>query len=216
MGLVLLLLLSVASPSAELAILSSGFSLHVDRHEKEGDTWRLYVGEGVIEIPAAEVLEFKFEEAVAEAAPVSSAPGAEGKHEPVEPEKTPWQLVEEAAVRYGIEPAFVHSVAQAESGYRTEARSDKGAIGVMQLMPQTAASLQADPANPSENVDAGVRHLRDLLLRYNGASGKALAAYNAGAGAVDKYGGIPPYQETRLYVERVLRNYWRKARKSEP
>jgi len=216
MLLIVLLSWAAALPAAELALLASGFSLRVERHEKEGDKIRLFLGSGVIEVPAAEVQEFEVEESVLTGEERQAVEKVAGEIAVDQPGKTPWQLVEEAATRYGIEPAFVHSVAQAESGYRTEARSGKGAIGIMQLMPQTAALLEADPQEPTQNVDAGVRHLRDLLLRYDGASAKALAAYNAGAGAVEKYGGIPPYPETRLYVERVLRNYWKKARKSEP
>ena len=213
MGLVLLLMLSAASPAAELAVLASGLSMQVDRHEKEGDMWRLYLGDGVIEIPAGEVVDF-YSEDTAHPQRAMLQPAADVTV--CEPEKTPWQLVEEAAARYGIEPAFVHSLVEAESGYRIRSRSGKGAIGIMQLMPQTAGQLRADPDQPGQNVDAGVRHLRDLLLLYNGASAKALAAYNAGAGAVEKYGGITPYREKRLYVERVLRNYWKKVGKSEP
>ena len=77
----------------------------------------------------------------------------------------------------------------------------------MQLMPDTAAGLQADPADPEQNVDAGARHLRDLLIKYDGGVYRALAAYNAGAGAVERYDGIPPYRETQLYVQKVLERY---------
>jgi soluble lytic murein transglycosylase-like protein len=77
----------------------------------------------------------------------------------------------------------------------------------MQLMPATAARLGADPSDAAQNIDAGTRHLRDLLIQYEGSTHKALAAYNAGEGAVQRYQGIPPYAETRGYVEKVLRNY---------
>ena len=104
-------------------------------------------------------------------------------------------------------PAILHSVAKVESNFDARAVSPKGAIGIMQLMPATAASLNADPRDPAQNVDAGARHLRDLLVRYDGAASKALAAYNAGEGAVARYSGVPPYAETQLYVEKVLQNY---------
>jgi soluble lytic murein transglycosylase-like protein len=112
-----------------------------------------------------------------------------------------------AADRYGVPAAFLHSVARAESAYRVDAVSPKGAIGVMQLMPATAAELGANPRDPAENIDAGARHLRDLLERYDGSAHKALSAYNAGAGAVQKYGGVPPYAETVNYVQKVLSTY---------
>lgn len=122
----------------------------------------------------------------------------------------PRELVTQAAVRNGLPPEFVHSVAQVESGYRQDAVSPKGAIGIMQLMPQTAKELEADPSDAEQNVDAGARYLRALLLKYLDDPyqvRKALAAYNAGPAAVDRYGGIPPYLETQQFVRRVLERY---------
>jgi soluble lytic murein transglycosylase-like protein len=104
----------------------------------------------------------------------------------------------------------VHSIARAESGYREHAESPKGAIGLMQLMPKTAAELDADPRDPEQNAEAGARYLRDLLLKYENDPhqvSKAVAAYNAGPAAVDKYHGVPPYPETIQYVNRVLKQY---------
>jgi soluble lytic murein transglycosylase-like protein len=91
----------------------------------------------------------------------------------------------------------------AESGFQPWAVSPKGAIGLMQLMPDTAQALGADPRDPAQNVDAGARYLRDLLEKYNYGLRHALAAYNAGPGAVDKYNGVPPYRETINYVGRI-------------
>ena len=139
------------------------------------------------------------------ASPVAMAPLNPPPPAPVPPK----QLVQEAAERHGIPPAFLHSVAQTESAYQANAVSPKGAIGIMQLMPGTAAELKADPHNPAENVEAGARHLAALLEKYEGSSAKALAAYNAGEGAVAKYGGVPPYSETQLYVRKVIDNYKR-------
>jgi soluble lytic murein transglycosylase-like protein len=98
-------------------------------------------------------------------------------------------------------------VVAAESAYRPDAVSPKGAIGLMQLMPGTAAQYGADPMDPAQNVEAGTAYLRDLLLKYNGDVAAALAAYNAGPGAVDRYHGVPPYAETRSYVGKVIRNW---------
>ena len=117
------------------------------------------------------------------------------------------ELVDRAASKAGLPPGLVHSLAKAESGYNVAAVSRKGAIGLMQLMPGTAAELNADPRNPQQNADAGAKYLADLLVKYGGDVAKAVAAYNAGPGAVDKYNGVPPYPETRTYVNRVIRNY---------
>ena len=94
--------------------------------------------------------------------------------------------------------------------------SPKGALGVMQLMPQTARALGADPTDMEQNIDAGTRLLRDLLVRYNGDVVKALAAYNAGEGAVDRYNGLPPYPETQNYVNKVIHGYIDKPAKEHP
>jgi soluble lytic murein transglycosylase-like protein len=93
----------------------------------------------------------------------------------------------------------------AESAFQIDAVSPKGAIGLMQLMPETAQLLGADPHDPAQNVDAGVRYLRDLLNKYDGGLWRALAAYNAGPAAVDKYHWVPPYRETIDYVNRIDR-----------
>jgi len=115
-------------------------------------------------------------------------------------------IIEGAAQRHHVDPALVKAVIRAESGFAPRARSPKGARGLMQLMPSTARQHRVERVyDPAENVDGGVRHLRLLLDRYRGDVRLALAAYNAGENAVAAHGGIPPYRETREYVERVLR-----------
>ncbi|MBC7962912.1 MAG: lytic transglycosylase domain-containing protein [Steroidobacteraceae bacterium] len=115
------------------------------------------------------------------------------------------QLIRNCADKYGVSPSLVKAVIHAESGYNPNAVSSKGASGLMQLMPGTAKSLKvADRFNPKDNVEGGVKYLRFLLDTFKGDVSLALAAYNAGLSRVAKYGGIPPYNETRTYVNRVL------------
>ncbi len=113
-----------------------------------------------------------------------------------------------------IHPELLYSVIAAESNFDPEAVSSKGAIGLMQLMPQTAAELEVDPYEPSDNVRGGARYLRYLLDRYAGHKDqlvRAIAAYNAGPAAVDRYNGVPPYKETQAYVSRVLKRFLKLA-----
>jgi soluble lytic murein transglycosylase-like protein len=113
-----------------------------------------------------------------------------------------------ASSRHSIDPDLIRAVIKTESDFNSNARSSKGAMGLMQLMPDTARQHNVlDAYNPLENIEGGVRHLRLLLSRYRGNLELSLAAYNAGINAVERYGGIPPYAETRQYVHRVLRFY---------
>jgi soluble lytic murein transglycosylase-like protein len=114
-------------------------------------------------------------------------------------------LVEQAAARYGIDPAVLHGLIQQESGFDPEAQSSAGAAGLTQLMPGTASSLGvANPLNPAESIEGGARYLSQMMSRFGGNTEDALAAYNAGPGAVQQYGGVPPYAETQSYVQKVL------------
>jgi len=120
------------------------------------------------------------------------------------------KLVREAADRHRVDPALVRAVIETESNWNPKAYSRKGAGGLMQLIPTTAQRYGAyDLFNPQQNIDAGVKHLKWLLERYNGNLDLALAAYNAGEGAVDRAHGIPAYRETRNYVQRVQDAYFR-------
>lgn len=120
------------------------------------------------------------------------------------------KLVREAADRHRVDPALVRAVIETESNWNPKAYSHKGAGGLMQLIPTTAQRYGAyDVFDPQQNIDAGVKHLKWLLERYNGNLDLALAAYNAGEGAVDRVHGVPSYRETRNYVQRVQNAYFR-------
>ncbi len=140
---------------------------------------------------------------------VVPSPGSTRKDALVELGLSPAQIQELAhrlAKQYGMDPLLVQAVIEVESNYDPFAISPKGAQGLMQLMPGTARNLAVrDSFNPLENIEAGVRHLKSLLARFDGSIDNALAAYNAGAGAVERHGGVPPYRETADYVAKVGR-----------
>lgn len=203
---ILMLAAGVPLMAGEFAVFASGARIQADRHELDGNVIRLYRGSGVSEVPASAIVDF---ETIPEHPAVpAAAPVAVMVPEPVAPPSNdPKELIRQAALRAGLPPEFVASVAKVESALRPEAVSPKGAIGVMQLMPATAKSLGADPNDVAQNIDAGARLLRDLLLKYDGDVVKALSAYNAGPGAVARYQGMPPYDETRRYVNKVIGAY---------
>jgi soluble lytic murein transglycosylase-like protein len=181
--------------SAEIALLSSGLTMKLESHRVEGETVVLALeGGGEIGVPRSAVRGFVPDEVVVE----MSVPGEGGLR----------ALAAKVALRHGLDPDLVLAVVGVESAFRPEAVSPKGAQGLMQLMPDTAAALGVEDAlDPATNLDAGVRHLGSLLTLYGGDVARALAAYNAGEGAVARHGGIPPYRETRAYVRRVLERY---------
>ncbi len=198
------LLLAANAFAGEYAILANGSSMRVDRHEQNGEQVRVYMNDGTAEFPASAILRFEPEYVP------PSEPTPAPQPAPVVP---PQELVNQAAERWHLPPAFLHAVVKAESGYRQDAVSRKGAIGLMQLMPATARLLGADPTDARQNVDAGARYLTELLRKYFNDPyqvSKAVAAYNAGPAAVDRYNGVPPYPETVAYVERVIRQWQKK------
>lgn len=117
-------------------------------------------------------------------------------------------IFNEAASKYGVDAKFLKAIAKCESDFSTECTSRSGAMGIMQLMPQTAASLGVTNAyDPYQNIMGGARYISEKLTQYNGDKSLALAAYNAGSGNVAKYGGIPPFKETQNYVAKVMAYY---------
>jgi len=118
------------------------------------------------------------------------------------------EIISSTSQKYGVDENFVRAIIKQESGFNPNAKSKSGAMGLMQLMPKTAHGLGiADAFNPEQNVDGGVRYIKDLIEKYDGEKKIALAAYNAGPTAVKRYGGIPPYKETQNYVKNVMAIY---------
>jgi soluble lytic murein transglycosylase-like protein len=146
--------------------------------------------------------------AVKTATVLQAAPFATPRVQPL-PKAELERIVQETAARHRVDPALVRAVIAAESGWKPDAVSRKGAQGLMQLVPGTAEQLGvSDTFDPAQNVDGGVKYLRILLERYNGDLDKALAAYNAGPSAVDRARGVPNYPETRAYVQKVTDTYF--------
>lgn len=190
--------------SRELVVLNSGFSLEADSHVVEDGLVKFKAGEGTVQFAQTEIQEIR------QLSPEMPA-AAILRQGTVKDRLSPQQLVGAAALANGLPEAFVRSVAQVESGLLQRAVSVKGAIGLMQLMPATAAGLKVDPSLAESNALGGAAYLRQLLIQYRGDSGLTLAAYNAGPGAVKKFGGVPPYAETRRYILKVLAEYKRQS-----
>ena len=203
-------LLFVGPASAEIAVLGSGQTLAIKGHRLiDGDRIVLQLrsgGEVTCDKTLVEKIlpdEVPFKEP--EQAPVATIAAPEGDFaDPME--MGPYgEIITTVAQTHGVDPLLVRALIQVESGDRPRARSHKGAMGLMQLMPSTARLYNVrNPYDPKANIAAGVKHLKSLLDRMGGAVELALAAYNAGEGAVKKFNGVPPYQETRDYVSRIL------------
>jgi hypothetical protein len=190
-----------AAAHAEIAVLTNGMTMKVSSYRFDERTVTLFLkGGGDVTVPSTLIQGVVPDEIVEE---VEKA-AADTTGEP----KDIRTLAEETAKRHGLDPALVLAVVSVESGFRPDAVSRKGAQGLMQLMPGTARELGVmDPLDPAANLDGGTRYLNALLQQYKGDLKRALAAYNAGAGAVKRHGGVPPYRETRDYVQKVLERY---------
>jgi soluble lytic murein transglycosylase-like protein len=221
LGIALLLLAAQLSALAsELAVLRNGFSIRHEHREQIGKFTRLYTDDhqGFIDVLTESIASFEPVEDIPVAPPVSSAPTSSATTQPAAVSRVPMapvanqvdinQVIRDASGRYRLDPDFVASVIKAESNFQPRAVSAKGAQGLMQLMPATAALLGVtNPFDPKANVDAGTAYLSQLLDQYNNDPIKALAAYNAGPHRVQQYHGVPPYRETKAYVARIVNDF---------
>ena len=202
------LLLVAGALTAETVVLRNGFRLQADRHVPGAGTMRLLLANGGwVEVSASEVERVEPDAAIR---PQKSRdnPGASAAA-PRGSEGLP-DHIDRFASLHGLPRELVRAVIRAESGERQDAVSAKGAIGLMQLMPGTAAELGVDPTSVAGNIEGGTRYLRQMLDRYEGHGDqlvRALAAYNAGPGSVAEHDGLPPYAETVEYVARVVRSF---------
>jgi hypothetical protein len=193
-----------ASAGAEIAVLTNGMAMKVSSYRFDERTVTLFLkGGGDVTVPSSLIQGIVPDEIVDEV-----VAAAEEAHVDTSDPDGLRALATATAKRHGLDPALVLAVVSVESGFRPNAVSRKGAQGLMQLMPGTAKDLGVkDALDPAANLDGGTRYLNALLRQYDGDLKRALAAYNAGAGAVKRHGGVPPYRETRDYVQKVLERY---------
>jgi soluble lytic murein transglycosylase-like protein len=193
-------LLAAPAARADIALLANGQTMKIAGiRQDQGMLWLGLKDGGEVALPPDQVrgvLPDEFVEEVLEE--IAAAPAGSDLR----------ALATAAARRHGLDPDLVLALVQVESAFRPDAISPKGAQGLTQLMPGTARELGVkDALDPAQNLDGGARYLRQLLTRYGGDVKRALAAYNAGPGAVDRHQGVPPFRETRQYVRRVLDRY---------
>jgi soluble lytic murein transglycosylase-like protein len=208
-SLITTILLLGSAFAADNALLRNGNAIRHERREAlaDGATTRLYVSAAnsdFIDVRTADIAGY-------EAAPVEVTIPAPTVVPEAKAPQTLADIVREASDKTRLDEDLLFSVIKAESGANSKAISPKGAQGLMQLMPQTAKKLGVENAfDPRANVNGGSQYLHDMLVRFNFDLAKALAAYNAGPEAVEKYKGVPPYRETRLYVAHIIKDYNRK------
>lgn len=220
-GLAALFLASLSLQARDLAVLRNGFSIAHDHCEVRGSVTRLYLSAGdqqYVDVATENIVRIEQDETevnkpdqVVIAANQQPGNPTPNRLSVVKSRSDIEQLVAKISLENGLDPDFVRSVIEAESNGNARAVSRKGAQGLMQLMPQTAAQLGVtDNFDPHQNVNAGTRYLRELLAKYHNDPVRALAAYNAGAARVQQYHGVPPYRETRAYISKIIRDFNRR------
>jgi Transglycosylase SLT domain len=219
-------IVTLTAHGAEIAILRNGFSIRHDHRQVIESITRLYLGAGntgYVDVVTDDIERFEEdltpstpEPAAAAPAPPALAPASSGAiaafaRSPRATRQNMNDLINSISEHHHLDPDLINSVIHAESGFNPLAVSPKGAQGLMQLMPKTSTELGVSNAfDPQANVEGGTRYLRELLERYDFDLIKALAAYNAGPERVEQYRGVPPYQETRAYVARIVKDFNRK------
>jgi soluble lytic murein transglycosylase-like protein len=196
-GLIVLAALAAATigapaARADYAVLRSGVRLHITGYEDAGDRVRLTVQGGAVDVAATDLVSVEPEDtfqALPTAIPTAGPYG---------------DLIRAAAKKHGVDEKLITRLIAAESNFNPKAVSRKQALGLMQLLPKTAAQYSVENVfDPAQNIEGGTRYLKDLLEKYRGNVALALAAYNAGPDMVERYGGVPPFAETRDYVKRI-------------
>ena len=207
-SMTLLAVLAFAAPAsrADYAVLRSGQRLHISGYEQVGGNVRLSVDGGSVVVAAADLVRIEPEEVFS----VAAAP-------PAGPAGPYGNIIRAEAEAQGLDPALISSVIATESNFNPRAVSRRQALGLMQLLPETAAHYSASNAfDPAQNIAAGTHYLKDLLDQYHGNLALALAAYNAGPKRVQQYKGVPPYQETLSYVRSVKQKLAAQKRSKQP
>jgi len=200
---VLALAAFAAGARADYFVLRSGARLNVTAYQLVGERYRIQINGGSAEIAAADVIAIEPEEIFIPAPrmPLMQAPYGD--------------MIQSAAKKYSVDADLIFSVIAAESNFNPRAISRRGARGLMQLLPATGARFGVkDIFDPAQNIDAGTQYLRDLMTRYQGDLVLTLAAYNAGPGAVQHYGRVPPYNETISYVRAIRKTYAQRKSKN--
>ena len=189
-------IVAVPSARADYAVLRSGARLHVTGYQLHGDRVRLSVAGGQVDIAASELIDVEPEDLFPAPPPANADFTVRYAN-----------FIHAAAQKYGVDERLIAQVIAAESNFNARAVSRKRALGLMQLLRDTAARYAvANVFDPAQNIDAGTHYLKDLLHRYRGDVRLALAAYNAGPQMVDRYGGVPPFPETQNYVKQITSN----------
>jgi soluble lytic murein transglycosylase-like protein len=186
---------SIAAPAAraDYAVLRNGMRLHITGYVQQGNEVELTVEGGTVQIPAEELIDVEPEDQFPAPPPANVDFGVRYA-----------RLIHAAAQKHGVDEKLIAQVIEAESNFNAKAVSRKRALGLMQLLRETAARYGvANIFDPAQNIEAGTHYLKDLLVRYRGNLRFALAAYNAGPEMVDRYGGVPPFPETQNYVREI-------------